>query len=134
MSDIEFDFSELNQVGVDIGRASEAMLKNTAAAMKTSGFRGKKAWAAAAQANVGTHLPAYPASIDYDFKSLPDGFEVEIGPNLERNQGPLGIVEDAPGGVNARPQRNYQKALDVVNEDLVKGILIAADQAAREIE
>jgi hypothetical protein len=123
---VEFDFSEVHQFTVELENATADVMKNVKKAVSTSAYRGRQAWIRSARRRAGTHLPGYPTSVDYDSVKFIDGSaETELGPNLSRNQGPLGIVEDAPGGVNATPQRNYEAAERVIEQDLVSGILIA---------
>lgn len=126
MIDVEFDFSELHKFEVTLDVATREVMDDITKAVKTAAYRGRQAWMKAARRRAGTHLPGYPTSIDYDDVTVTVGeVSTELGPNLGRNQGPLGIVEDAPGGVRAAPQRNYEDAEKVIEEDLVRGILAA---------
>ncbi len=133
MTSVEFDFSELDKLTVSIEDAAPDLGSKMVKVIRTSAYRGRQEWIKSARKNAGPHLPAYPTSVDFDPVDVADGeIFTELGPNLERNQGALGIVEDAPGGVRSKPQRNYERAEKVIEADLVKGTLIALDQSLRE--
>lgn len=123
---ITFDFSELNNLAVDIAGADARVRRNVKAAVKTAAFKGKKAWVGSARGQSGRRLHGYPSSIDYDDVKVGSGeISTEIGPSLG-GQGSLGTVEEAPGGWRGKPQRNREKIMPAIQEDLTRGILIAA--------
>ncbi|ANJ26817.1 hypothetical protein [Agromyces aureus] len=127
---IDFDFSELNTFAVEIEQADRKLAGNVVKAVRTSAFRGRRAWQKSAEGNSRTHLRGYPAAVDYDdVKNDGGSIGTDLGPNLSKGQGPLGFVEDAPGGVNAAPQRNYLAAEKVIEKDLVVGVLKAVDDS-----
>lgn len=120
----------LHQFEVDLTGATEDALPNIKKAIGISALKGKRAWQDAARGH--RYLKAYVPSIDYD--PVGADFSTELGPNLGgRGAGGLGIVEDSPGGVRGRPQRNYVNAEKVIEEDLPRGVQIAIDQALREV-
>ncbi len=127
MAGIEFDFSELNALAVDIAGADTRVRRNTLSAVKTSAFRGKKMWAAEAAGHVKDgSLGGYAGSIDYDVEGNHSGeISAEIGPTIGKGQGSLGIVEETPGGVRGKPQRNREKIEQPLTEDFVRGMLAA---------
>lgn len=128
MTSVEFDFSEIDALAVEIEGAAPAVGKNVEKALGIAALKGKRTWAVQAKRKSRKgHLKAYPYSVDYDnVKVVSSGvLETAVGPNLDRNQGALGIVEDAPGGVRGTPQRNRDEVEKVVEADLVKGILLA---------
>lgn len=131
MTGIEFDFSELNKLAVDIAGADTRVRRNTVKAVTTAAFRGKKMWKASADSHIGRgSLRNYGASIDYDIEGIGAGnrsgeISAEIGPVLGKGQGSLGIVEETPGGVAGTPQRNREKIKQPLTEDFVRGILAA---------
>lgn len=128
MTSVEFDFSEVNELAVLIEDAAPKAGKNVEKAIAVAAGKGKRKWQAEAKRKSRKgHLKAYPYSVDYDnVKVVSAGvLETEVGPNLDRNQGALGIVEEAPGGVRGAPQRNRDVVEKVIEEDLVKGILLA---------
>lgn len=129
MTSVEFDFSELNEFAVSIEGAAAGTGRNVEKALAVAAGKGKKAWIREAKRKNKRTLRAFPYSIDYDEISVKDGgiLETEVGPNLDRNQGALGVVEDAPGGVAGSPQRNYEKAAQEIAADLVVGIAKAVD-------
>lgn len=128
---VEFDFSELQKLAVDIEGADTRVRRNTRKAVERSAFVGKKLWANSARShNVHGSLRQYPASIDYDVEGIGAGnrsgeISAEIGPTLGKGQGSLGIVEEAPGGVAGKPQRNREKIEQPLMEDFARGILAA---------
>lgn len=120
----------LHRFEVDLTGATDESLPNIKKAIGISALKGKRAWQDAARGR--RYLKAYVPSIDYD--PVDSNFETELGPNLNRKgAGGLGIVEDSPGGVRGRPQRNYVNAEKVIEEDLPRGVQIAIDQALREV-
>lgn len=131
MTGVEFDFSELNRLEVDLTDADTRVRRNTRKAVGRSAFVGKKLWAEAANSHINRgSLRNYGASIDYDIEGVGSGktsgeIAAEIGPNLAKGQGPLGIVEETPGGVRGKPQRNREKIERPLTEDFVRGILAA---------
>lgn len=80
------------------------------------------------------HAPHYPRSITYDTKDLGEGVGVtaEIGPELERPQGPLGGILET-GTVNNAPHAHLGPALDRFTPDFEKGLEIAAAQALEQL-
>jgi len=133
---ISFDFSALTNLVADLGRVPETAGPLIAKALTVSATKGKKLWQANAKAHIGAgHAKAYPYSIDYDITNnagaggLANEITAEIGPNLARAQGALGILEETPGGVKGAPQGNARKALAAISADFEKGILIAAADA-----
>lgn len=131
MTGVTFDFSELNELAADITDADKVVRRNTRKAVERSAFVGKKLWAASANSHTNRgSLRHYGASIDYDIEGIGAGntsgeISAEIGPNLAKGQGPLGIVEEAPGGVAGTPQRNREKIERPLMEDFVRGMLTA---------
>lgn len=128
MTGVEVDFSELDTLAVLIEDAPASAGKNVQKALGISALKGKRKWAdeARRKSRRGS-LRAYPYSVDYDdVKVTSVGvLETELGPNLDRNQGPLGIVEEAPGGVKGTPQRNRDPVVKLIEEDLIKGVMLA---------
>lgn len=119
------DFHELDDFAALLADGNAKLPGLVVKALGISALKGKRAWQTAAKGS--RHLPAYPSSIDYDDVKISGGdITTELGPNLGRNQGSLGIVEDSPGGVRGAPQRNYVKAEKVIEDDLPKGLLKAA--------
>lgn len=130
MSGISFDFSELHEFVAEIDEGNAKLPRLLMKAVGVSALKGRRAWQAAA--NGSRSLPAYPTAVDYDDVTNNGGvIGTELGPNLDKNQGPLGIVEDSPGGVRGAPQRNYVAAENVVEKDLVVGVLKAVEDSLK---
>jgi hypothetical protein len=124
---IDFDFSELHEFVVKIDQADEKVAANVKKAVGISALKGKRVWQAEAAGH--RYSGRYPASIDYD--PVDSALSTDLGPNFNRSSGAagLGIVEDSPGGVRGTPQRNYEKAEKVIEQDLVIGVLKAVDDS-----
>lgn len=124
MSDLESLHRDLGKPQVYVGPEVKKALEGTA-------FKMKESWQSAAKGPSGGHASAYPSSIDYDVRTRFTHWEAEIGPNLGRKQGALGILEEAPGGVAAAPQ-NVRAGVVKANEgDFEKGMDDAVDDALR---
>lgn len=120
----------LRRFEADLTGATRESLPNIKKAIGVSALLGKRAWQKAAGAR--RRLGSYPASIDYD--PVDNNFSTELGPNPNRRgSSGLGIVEDTPGGVRGRPQRNYVAAEQIIEEDLPRGVQIAIDQAMGKV-
>lgn len=76
------------------------------------------------------HLPAYPYSITYDTRVLPDAVEGEIGPDKGLKQGPLGNIIEYGTSKNA-PIPHLGPALDENTDDFLRGVDIAIEQATQ---
>lgn len=123
--DIDGLIHDLGEFPRHAGRFVLGALRKTAHGMKED-------WQELAKPPSGGHARAYPFSVDYDVtKSEFPHFEAEIGPNLSRTQGALGILEEANGGVKAAPQ-NVRKGVVLANEsDFERGMDRAVDDALR---
>lgn len=91
---------------------------------------GKVKTQARAMASGYRHLPAYPYSITYDTKILPDSIEGEIGPDKDLTQGPLGNIVEFGTSKNA-PIPHLGPALDDNTDDFLRGVDIAVEQATQ---
>lgn len=123
--DIDGLIRDLGEFPRHAGRFVESALKVTAHKMKES-------WQSLAEGPSGRHASAYPSSVDYDItkRSFPN-FEAEIGPNLGRRQGALGILEEANGGVKAAPQNVRPQVVKANEADFERGMDRATDDALR---
>jgi hypothetical protein len=127
---IDFDFSELNQLSADLGEAPVKMIPLVRKAVEITARNIKDDWQEGAAKASGQHARLFPKSIDYDMGLDADGaITAEIGPNLGRVQGSLGILEDAPGGVMSRPQNAGRKAAKKNEQDFMDGLAKAAEEA-----
>lgn len=127
---IDFDFSELNTLAADLADAPRRMIPNVRKAVEVTARNVKEDWKGEAKGLSGRSARAYPAAVDYDMKLDSDGsIGAEIGPNMGKKQGTLGFLEDAPGGVRARPQKAGQKAAKKNEQDFIEGLSKAAEDA-----
>jgi hypothetical protein len=122
------DFSELAALTADLtGAANGADIsRNVDKALKFTSVEMKRDWRQGAERS---GLRGYAASIDFDIKYAPGEISSEIGPNLGRNQGSFGFVEDAPGDVRSAPQHAGRNALEANEPDFYRGLEIAAFDA-----
>lgn len=100
-------------------------------ALRRTAHEVKEAWRDHASGPSGSHAKAYPYSIDYDVEGTWPQYKAEIGPNLGRKQGALGILEDAPGGVTASPQSARPKLMTAAEADFEKGLDAAVGDALK---
>ena len=123
------DFSDLYSLAADLSNAPAAANRNVKKAIQFTATEIKQDWRQGAER---TGLTGYAASIDYDLKFPGSAIESEIGPNLGRNQGSFGFVEDAPGGVRSAPQHAGRSALEANEPDFVRGLEIAIFDATQD--
>lgn len=116
---------DLGEFPKHAGRFVESALKGTAQGMKED-------WQDLAKGPSGGHAKRYPTSIDYDITTseFPQ-YSAEVGPNLGRTQGPLGILEEANGGVKAAPQNLRANVVRANETDFVRGMEKAREDALR---
>lgn len=133
MSDaIVADFSELDQLGIDLGEvpANAGIFLRKAA--EVSGHRIRDDWRENLKGL--PHLPALPYAITYDVSTF-YGFgqsliKCEVGPDKERNQGALGNFTEY-GSINNPPRGDGHAALQRNEEDWVRGCSIALEDAEK---
>lgn len=123
------DFSELFELAKDLTGAPEKANRNIDKAIKYTSVEIKKDWRQGAER---TGLTGYAASIDFDMQYSANEIASEIGPNLGRNQGSFGFVEDANGGVQSAPQHAGRDALEANEADFYRGLEIAIFDATAE--
>lgn len=123
------DFTELYSLAADLSNAPEVANRNIKKAVEVTSRHIKDDWKQGAER---TGLRGYAGSIDYDLKFPGSAIEAEIGPNLGRNQGSFGFVEEANGGVRSAPQHAGRDALEANEPDFVRGLEIAIFDATAE--
>lgn len=123
------DFSDLYELAADLTGAPAKANRNIDKALKFTSVEIKKDWQQGAER---TGLTGYAASIDFDMKYSSNEIASEIGPNLGRNQGSLGLVEDANGGVRSAPQHAGRDAMEANEADFIRGLEIAVFDATAE--
>lgn len=121
-----FDVSGVRNLAADLGKLSAEALPNVVKALQVTANNVKKDWRTEAQRKNRRRARAYPYSITYDVKVTGKGVTAEIGPDLSKNQGQLGFLEESPGGVKSAPQGNARRALAANIDDFEQGILKAA--------
>lgn len=113
--------SDLDRLEQDLGKVPTRTLSDVRKAVEVSARNLKDGWQDAARAANPKHARGYPATISYETKTRIDGPSAVVGPEIG-GAGSLGILEDAPGGVAAAPQRNWEKPLRDVESDLILGL------------
>jgi hypothetical protein len=125
VTSIEFDFSELATLAAVIEGAPEAAIPKIRQAIEVTARHVKDDWRDDARRQNRGSARYYAGAIDYDMKLDTDGeIGAEVGPKPGGRwaQGSLGILEDAPGGVGARPQKSGQKAARKNEDDFQRGL------------
>ena len=128
---IKFDFSEVNQLAADLSDAGLKVVPFVKKAVEVTARNIKDDAQAFSSAASGIHARAYPHSIDYDMKLIDGAIGAEIGPNMGKNQGQLGFLEEAHGGVRAKPQFALRRAAKKNEADFIKGITQAGKDALK---
>ena len=106
----------LNELVLQLDAATSRLPVEVQAVLGRAGLNIKKD--AAARVGGRKYLPAYPRSISYDVSAKLGGYQVEVGPDKDRPQGPLGnIIED--GSVNSAPIPHLSPALDAEEPKVV---------------
>lgn len=121
----------------DFGKVPGNLGPHVRTALERSARGTKDGWRNIAAAASRGHAKGYPATIDYDVRTKLSHWEAEIGPNLKRYGGrgmqpSLGILEDAPGGVAAAPQKARPRLLKSGEKYFERGMDRAADDALRK--
>jgi len=128
------DDSELRLFAVQLGEVGANAGRYIRSAVEISARKVDDLWTKTAKGQLGTR--GYPFTISYDI-SVFNGFgasviQAEIGPDKERGQGALGnLIEfggDTNGGLDSRRGAG-EAALERVEDDFVKGLAIALDDA-----
>lgn len=120
---INFDFSEVNKLAADLGKAPDRVKVNARKALQVTATNIKADWRRGANR---TGLGGYAADITYEIKATAGGIEAEIGPT-PGDAGSFGLVEDATGDVRSAPQHAGRDALKKNEADFIKGLVIALD-------
>ncbi|WP_138945250.1 hypothetical protein [Plantibacter sp. M259] len=125
MASIEFDFSEVSSLVAAIEGAPEEAIPKIRQAVEITARHVKDDWRDDARRQNRGAARYYAGSIDYDMELNTDGeIGAEVGPKPGGRwaQGSFGFLEDAPGGVGARPQKSGQKAARKNEDDFQRGL------------
>jgi hypothetical protein len=127
-SGVSFDFGGIQQLAADLGEIPREVIPKVRQAVEVTARNIKEDWRAEAKKSNRKHARGYPSSVDYDMELGHSGeIGAEIGPDLGKNQGSFGFLEEAKGDVSAAPQGNARKALRNNLSDFEKGILKATE-------
>lgn len=129
MTDLNFDFSEIDKLAADIGKVADGSGRKIRQAFEVTSRNVKDEWAKKLQAEKG--LPHAPRSITYDIKATPGSssvIESEIGAQRGRLQAPIVTVMEfgAPGN-NVAPRGYGRAALQDNEADFIKGLELATE-------
>lgn len=130
----ESDFSELDQLAVDLGDVGPLAGRYVAAAQTVTARKIKDTWKGKLEGS--STLPALPYAVTYDIAGF-QGFGVsviktDIGFDKDRNQGELGNVSEY--GTPTVTGRGYGLAsLEENKDDYERGIELAAADAAQAL-
>lgn len=130
--DVDFDFSELDQLAADLGEAAKNVGPFVRKAVEVTARNVRDDWRENAKGM--DHAPAFPFSITYDLIGF-QGFgatalNAEIGPDKDRKQGALGNLIEY-GSRNNPPQGLGHGALQRNEADFERGIEKAIDDALK---
>jgi len=121
----DFDFSEVLEFSAELGELPRETISNVRKGVEVALRAADDAWTDAAKGPSGRHAKHLPRAVDYDLDLKTDG-EIggEVGLNLGRSQGNLGILETG-GAVNAAPQNASREAAKVAERELIIGVVKA---------
>jgi hypothetical protein len=125
-----FDFTEVDALIADMGEVPRRLHANVRKEVQVSAQDVRDDMRAVARASSGRHARGYPIAMDYEIESLADGVIAEVGPNLGKNQGQLGFLEEGVGSQNTSPQRATMLAVRANQDSFIRGILMAGTEAA----
>jgi hypothetical protein len=117
MTDV--DFSELMKLAADLGAVPKEVAPKVEKAVQITSLKIKRDWSSEASRS---GLVGYAASVDFDITESRGGVESEIGPNLGKNQGSFGFVEEGGGGVRSSPQHAGRSASRKNEQDFIDGL------------
>lgn len=119
MSDIEFDFSDLQELSADLGRAGFRAAQNVRQAVEVTARNVKDE--ARSLAGGLAHAPYYPQSITYDIHVGLQQTSADIGPDKGGPQGALGNILEYGTSKNA-PIPHLGPALKANEADFIEGL------------
>jgi len=123
------DMSEVNKLAADLVASSVKILPGAEKVLEVGAVKIKKAAARNIRAaDKAGRLPAYPSSITYDTGTRGTHVTAEIGPDKDRNQGPLGNILEY-GTSDTPPIPHLQPALEAeapVVEKFLAELAVAA--------
>ncbi len=123
------DNAELARLEADLRGVPSQVNRNVKKALEVTGRHVKDDWREGAEVGGGDGYSVnYARTISYDVNFPGGGIEVEVGPEVGRGAS-AGFLEDAPGGVLARPQHAGRDALEANEGDFLRGIEIAVFEA-----
>ena len=106
------DMTEVNKLAADLMATSLLTLPAAEKITQVAAIKIKKgAQKRIRSASEAGHIPGYPASITYDTTTKGVSVSAEIGPDKDRNQGPLGNVLEY-GTSDTAPIPHLQPALE----------------------
>lgn len=141
--DFSIDSSDLSRLAVDLRHVAATSATYLRPTVEVTG-RGIRD-TARENASGMAHAPQFPGSITYDFVGDSHGggalgafiggrgaydIEMEIGPDKERPQGPLGNLFEF-GSINNNPMGIMHGALQAHEGDLERGVTRAIDHSHR---
>lgn len=132
MSDMEFDFSEFDQLAADVGEVPKNSGPNLVAAVQVTSINVKEAWANKLKGSPGLNVIAHTVSFDItNFQGFGASvLKSEIGPE-GAGAARLGTISEF--GNSRHPARGFGRAaLEENQDDFERGIAKAIDDSLKE--
>lgn len=120
-----FDFTEVDALAADLGDVPAKAIRNVRKAVEVTSRNVKDDWRNLSKGMSGRHAKAYPNAITYELTELADGIVSDIGPELDRNQGALGFLEEGVAGQNTGGQNAIPLVVRANQNDFIRGMLLA---------
>ena len=134
MSDMSFDFTEMDRLTADLGEAPKDIGKNTVKAVEVAAGNVKEGWRDRVKGS--SHASRGAASISYELQGkVGDQSEIsaEIGPTLSSAQGPIvGLIEMGAPKQNLAPHGYGLAALKDEQGDFENGLQKAIDDSLKQ--
>lgn len=131
MTDIKVDFSEVRVLAADLREVGHRIRPFARKAVEVTARGIKDDARVVAKGASGRHAKAYPNAITYDVEDSATEITAEIGPELGRNQGTLGFLEEGVAEQGTSPQHALRLAERANRDDFIRGLQKAAGDAAR---
>jgi len=105
---------DLRSLAHDLSEAPRRAQRDAIAVVEHAALNVKQGWARNAEQSSGRHAPAYPSSVNYEFRDIAGALAgrivAEVGPDKSKRQGALGNLLEF-GSANSPPHNDGGRAL-----------------------